>query len=360
MSHTGFMADWEARAKLSGDVVFFEYVTSELARSARKVFVWDLDKTYLDTHFESLRGLYRTIMEKAFQKRNVPGTSSLVRALSSAKKNQAFPIYFITASPPQLEEKIREKLLIDGIRPYGIFCKDNLKNLRPGRFARLNQQVGYKLQALLQLRSILAEDVQQILWGDDSESDATIYSLYSDLCARRLAGEDLSYILGNLKVRGQQLRSIRNLQDLAPERDPIERIYINLATDTDPDYYYKFGRRTLPTYNSFQASADLYQFNNLSLEQVLSVATDLVTNYGFSVDELGKSLEDLVKRKVLTEDKVEELINTLRTENLLPVYFKLHSLPPSRQEFEDLFWGKSSSDSQQWVPAFIDYLNDFR
>lgn len=354
------MADWTQRCKISGDVVFFEYVTSELAQNAERVFVWDLDKTYLDTHFESLRGLYRTIMEKAFQKKNVPGTGSLVRAITTAKDENAFPIYFITASPPQLEQKIREKLMLDKIRPYGIFFKDNLKNLKPGRLTRLNQQVGYKLQALLQLRSVIAHDVKQILWGDDSESDAIIYSLYSDICSRRLAGDDLKFILSHLKVRGQQLRVIQNLQNEIPENDPIDRIYINLATDTDPDYYYKFGRRTLPTYSSFQASLDLFQNHNLSLEQVLSVANDLVTNYGFSPEELGKGLNDLVKRRVLTKEVVDVIVDSLMAEKLLPSYFRLKSEPISSESFRKIFHSDSGSDSERWIPNFIDYLHDFR
>lgn len=356
------MSDWKQRAKISGDVVFFEYVTTELAQAASFVFVWDLDKTYLDTHFESLRGLYRTIIEKAFQKKNVPGTSSLVRAITSARSDGAFPIYFITASPPQMESKIKEKLEIDGIRPFGIFFKDNLKNLRPGRLTRLNQQVGYKLQALMQLRQVLAEDVRQILWGDDSESDAIIYSLYSDICARRLEGENLEYILSNLKVRGRQLKQIQSLQEATPQHDPIERIYINLATDTDPDYYFKFGRRTLPTYNTFQVALDLYQGGHLDLEQVLSVGHDMVTNYGFSPEELAKSLNDLVARKVLVEDKVGEMLDKLLEETLVPRHFHLMHQPISQLSYDMLFHNEqtSRSDSEKWVPEFIDYLNDFR
>lgn len=355
------MADWKENASIAGDVVFFEYVTAELAQNASFVFVWDLDKTYLDTHFESVRGLYRTVIEKAFQKKNVPGTSSLVRALTAMQSSGgAFPIYFITASPPQMEPKIREKLEIDGIRPYGIFFKDNLKNLRPGRLTRLNQQVGYKLQALLQLRQVIGESVKQILWGDDSESDAVIYSLYSDICERRLESENLEFILSNLKVRGKQLKVIQNLQASIPENDPIERIYINLATDTDPDYYFKFGRRTLPTYNTFQVALDLYQTGHLKLEQLSAVGQDMVTNYGFSADELGKSLNDLVARKVLVEEKVEILVDHLKAEYLLPNYFKLKHQPVSQNDYELLYHSDSGTDSEQWVPEFIDYLNDFR
>ena len=133
------------------DVVYFEYkkppVDSEL------VYIWDIDKTYLDTHFDTLRGLLRTAFEKAFQKRNVPGTASLLRALTDENSNT--PLYFISASPPQMEPKIHQKMRLDSIEPRGVFFKDNFKNFRPNKFKRLKQQVGYKIQAFLELRARL-------------------------------------------------------------------------------------------------------------------------------------------------------------------------------------------------------------
>ena len=48
------MGDWRARAEITADVVLFRYVSDPLEREVEEVFVWDLDKTYLDTRFESL------------------------------------------------------------------------------------------------------------------------------------------------------------------------------------------------------------------------------------------------------------------------------------------------------------------
>src|SRR4051812_25289349 len=134
------MKEWRKQSQIIGDVVFFDYIKSRAAQEAPLVYVWDIDKTYLDTHFESIRGLLRTAVEKAFQKRNVPGTNLLVRALARTHHDanqKKFPIYFISASPPQMERKIKQKLLIDGINPFGSFFKDNLRNLKPSRWWRL-------------------------------------------------------------------------------------------------------------------------------------------------------------------------------------------------------------------------------
>lgn len=353
------MADWRNRAKISGDVVNFNYVSEQIAKDADIVFVWDLDKTYLDTQFETIKGLYRTIIEKAFQKRNIPGTSSLVRALTRTEGDY-FPIYFITASPPQMEQKIREKLDIDGLKAYGVFCKDNLKNLRPSRFRRLSQQVGYKLQALMQLRQTLKSDVKQILWGDDSESDAVIYALYSDICARRLSEVSIRQILTHYHVRGEQLESILALQSKLIPHDPVYKVYINLASDTDPDYYSKFGRRTLATFNSFQIAVDLFQDKLLNWQQLLAVAQDLTVNYAFTSDELGRSLDDLIQRKVLLASVVHELVEKLKLEQLIPNNFKINREPLSDVDYGRIRDSSSSREVERWVPEHIDYLHDFR
>lgn len=345
------MADWRKRATLiSGDVVFFEYVTAQLERMSSEVFVWDIDKTYLDTHFETLRGLIKTALEKAFQKRNVPGTNSLVRALTSSRRDgdqsKPFPIYFVSASPPQMEKKIRAKLELDGIISYGMFLKDNLKNLRPKYLSRLNKQVGFKLHALLELRTRLHPQVKQLMWGDDSESDAIVYSIYSEICARRMREEEIIQVLKGLHVTKSDLERILSLQERIPAHDPLERVYINLANDTDPDYYTKFGKRFLATFNSFQAALDLFQRERLTDSQIVKVGQDMVINYGFTPEEMCASVDDLVKRGVLTKSTLEKLIPILHNHSLVPSIYRPDANVPERLD--------------EWVPTKIDYLNDFR
>ncbi|MFN7453279.1 MAG: phosphatase domain-containing protein [Pseudobdellovibrionaceae bacterium] len=358
------MADWRDRAQIQDDVVFFRYVTPGIEKNAAEVYIWDLDKTYLDTTIDSLPALLATALERAFTKRNVPGTSTLLQVLSQDWKKKysqmRFPLYFISASPPQMEERIGEKFLLDEIRPFGCFYKDNLANLRPSRFWRLTKQVGYKVQALLQLRTQLKEDVRQVCWGDDSESDAVIYNLYSDICARRLGPQDLRSILRHLNVTAEQIDTILRLQSEVPEQDPVDKIYINLAIDTDPDYYLKFGRRTLPTYNTFQVALDLLQDGRIQSESVHNIAQDMIFNYRFTPEELQRSLNDLVRRKVIGDRCLKEFANLGVERGLFPQSF-IDSLHPAAEakvingriyELEGHF--------EPWVPERIDYIHDYR
>ena len=271
-----------------------------------------------------------------------------------------FPIYFITASPPQLERKIHDKLAFDGIYPFGLFCKDNLRNLAPGRLWRLTQQVGYKLQALLQLRLHLGPEIRQILWGDDSEADAVIYSLYSDLCARRLEERDARQVLRHYKVTGEQVETILQLLEEVPKQDPVERIYINLAADTDPDYYLKFGRRMLPTSNTFQLALDLFQENRLSPNQVTFVALDLVHNYGFSQEELERSFEELVQRPILSDKTVQSILPVLLEHKVLRPDFNLRMQPRAWVAHDGARPFELEGVTEPWVSAHIDYMRDDR
>jgi hypothetical protein len=359
------MSDWRTRAEITADVVLFRYAAEPVERETPEVYIWDLDKTYLDTPFESIGGLWRTVREKAFQKRNVPGTATLVRALRdywqethSGRKD--FPIYFITGSPPQLERKIHEKLNYDGIYPFGLFAKDNVQNLTPGRLWRLTQQIGFKLQALLQLRLHLADDVRQILWGDDSEADAVIYSLYSDLCARRLEERETRKILAHFKVVGPQVDTILRLLEDVPKQDPVEKMYINLAADTDAEYYLKFGRRVLPTYNTFQLALDLFQDNRLSSAQVITVANDLVSNFGFGVEELENSLNELVRRPVLSDRAVETIMPILKQNHLLSPDFTLSTPAKAVVSSVGARIFELEGVTEPWVPERVDYIRDDR
>lgn len=364
------MADWRTRTEISADVVFFPYATRESERGADEVYVWDLDKTYLDTRFETLGGLWRTAMEKAFQKRNVPGTGALARALKKALEGNSllpkeqsahrFAIYFITASPPQMEKKIHEKLVFDGISPYGIYFKDNLKNLHPRRWWRLTHQVGYKIQALLLLRLRFKADVRFVMWGDDSESDAVIYALFSDICARRIEGDELREALRSLYVMGEQMDSIIELQLKIPPCDPVEKVYINLAEDTDADYYLKFGRRTLPIYTSFQAAVDLYQDDRLPGELVVRVAQDLVTNFGYTHEELERYLDDLVRRERLGLESLTSLLPILQNHGLVHSKWEPSILPKPVSDRKGQRVVALEGSYEPWIPDRIDYLHDYR
>lgn len=341
-----------------GDVVGFIYESAEQLKTYKQVFIWDLDKTYLDTKWESLRGLIKTVFEKGESKKNVPGTKTLVQSMQEVY-GERLPIFFVSASPPQLERKIHQKLSVDGINPLGFFTKDNLKNIYPGRFWRLNKQIGYKLQALMELRLHLHPEVQMVCWGDDSESDASIYSLFSDLCGHRLTDREVRELLKHYSVLDAQIDLILELRDMLDGEDPVQRVYINLADDTDPEYYAKYGRRLFVNEDSFQGAIDLYQYGYLKKEHVVTVAKDLMNNFSYSRDQLETSYDNLFRRTRLSLYVHETLTPLLIQEEVLYPEFTPSVSPQSlvlptevKKNFVDLY-----QVPDPWVPDRIDYLD---
>ena len=64
----------------------------------------------------------------------------------------------------------------------------------------------------MQLRLRLGTNVRQILWEMTIETDAVIYSLYSDICSRRIDEKSLVKILRYFHVVGTQVDAILELQ----------------------------------------------------------------------------------------------------------------------------------------------------
>ncbi len=197
---------------------------------AGDVFVWDIDKTYLDTRFSSLRGLLAIPFELAIDKRALGGTVPLLRALrvGPAPLSPRFsPLYFVSGSPPGLRSVVEKKMLLDGVQPDGIAFKDQFKLLRSGRPRAIKEQVGYKLAALLLLRAELPAGARFHLFGDDVESDMDAFLLFGRVCAG-LRGAALREVLRGCATAAPEIATCLRLADPLPvEVDPVVGVYIH-------------------------------------------------------------------------------------------------------------------------------------
>ena len=114
-------------------------------RSASKydgyVCTFDLDKTYLDTRFESLRKLVRIPFEKAEEKKNIPGVAAVVRELRRSPGGSAppVPIYFISGSPEGMHKVVSEKLRLDGVGFDGILFKNWRSAVKKFQFKKITK-----------------------------------------------------------------------------------------------------------------------------------------------------------------------------------------------------------------------------
>ena len=259
-------------------------------------FRWDLDKTYIHTDFDSLKDLVRTFRQAPEEKRSVAGAPTLLRALLTPPDG-ADPrrVTFISGSPRQMRRVLTEKLRLDGIEPDAFVLKPNLSNLLKFRFRALNEQLGYKLSALLSSR-FGGSEVKEVLFGDDSEADALIYSLYADIVGGTISRDEIETALDGSKLYRRDVEHVLSLVDLLPEERPeIRRIFIHLDRRSPTARFDAFGARVVPVYNYFQAALVLFDME-LLLPQSLLAVVDAMDTAGYSPTRLTNSAQDIVRR----------------------------------------------------------------
>lgn len=242
---------------------------------AGDVLLWDIDKTYLDTRFSSMRGLLAIPFELAIDKRSIPGAAILLRALrrGPGEESALVPLYFISGSPPQLRKVVERKMLLDGVDYDGITFKDQLGLLLSGKPKLIKAQLQYKLRALLMYRRELPEKTRWLLFGDDVEEDAESFLMFGKICAG-LRGEALSAELSARRVDGPMIEEIVALAGTAPiTPDPVDRVFIHLERGRDPSSFED--PRVVPTRSYLQTALALAQLGKIRREAVGAVAKDL-------------------------------------------------------------------------------------
>ncbi len=304
------------------------------------IFVWDIDKTYLASEIDSLRGMLKIPFEFAIDKRTIPGADNLLRLLRRPTSDSpASGIYFVSASPNQLRGTIEKKMLLDGVEHDGITLKDWTAIVRSGRMAKLKEQIGYKLSALLLGRRDLGWRAREILFGDDSESDALIYSLYTDICAGRLRENPLKQTLLKNGVPHQDTNYIVNLSNDLPQEDLVERIFIHTEKDKTMTEFAHWGPRLVACRDTFQMTLVLIRDGHLKSNALRSQVSNLTQDHHFSRDMLAASIHDLVSRQELNatdENTIQQALRAMLDEpkqsNSEDISLSLSKLTKTRTE----------------------------
>jgi hypothetical protein len=280
----------------------------------KKIYRWDLDKTYLRTEFDTFRQLLRTAMEKAGEKVAVPGAAALIRELRSGQDAR---VCIISGSPTQMRAVLEEKLRLDGVEWDELVLKDAVRSLLRGRFKALRGQLGYKLPALLESRAHTHPEAQEVLFGDDAEADAFIYSLYADLLAGRVDERVLTEILAAAEVYPDDRRRILAAWKALAPCDPVGRIFIRLDRLTPPHYFTRYGPRVVPVFNYFQAALVLMADRHLTAAQVIRVASEMIQHAGYNLLSLANSFQDLMRRGLPIHEGVGALTEALESPNAM-------------------------------------------
>lgn len=266
------------------------------------IYRWDLDRTYLDTDIRSVRGMLRSALETASEKRNVPGADVLLRGLLAHDPDARAAI--LSGSPTQMRSVLEEKLALDGIRFDSLVLKDNLRNITRGRFRAVRGQLGYKLPRLLAHRLSEAPHTTESLFGDDAEVDALIYALYADLIAGHANEQTLVEVMRAGAAYDDQiehaLRSFRRIE----AHDAVQDIWIHVDRGVPLRAFEHLGPRVHVVFSWFQAAISLWARGRLSTDTVSAMARRLDA----SPRQLAALAQDAVRRHLVDPDAVLSLV----------------------------------------------------
>jgi hypothetical protein len=307
------------------------------------VFRWDLDRTYLDTDIHSVQGLVRTALERPEDKRNIPGSAVLMRALQ--KQDPGARVHLISGSPRQMRQVIEAKLELDGVVVDELTLKDNLGNLKRGRFRAVRGQVGYKLPELLRHRCGLGPTVSETLFGDDNEQDALVYGLYNAVLTRQIGSDDLTRVLEASGVYQDAIHSAMQSLRKLPQSPPIEDAFILLDRRSPPSAFLGLGDSVRPVHSWAQAALVLHARGRLDGEGWVRVAQSCCQGDATLEQALPGWTQDAVRRNLLDRSQALSALEDADLAN--PIARRVESVlarlgptpnarPPSK--FEPLAW----------------------
>jgi hypothetical protein len=287
-------------------------------RNRTTVFRWDLDKTYLVSHFESLRQLLRVPFEKAEDKVAVPGVAALIKGLRRAAvlRHERPVVSFLSASPPQIGNAIRAKLEMDGIEYERITFKDQMSHIVRGRFDALREQIGYKLEQLLESALESGPATRELLFGDDWESDPLVYSLYADLVEGRLDPGTVPPLLDRAGVNKLYVYRVEELLARLGEshaRPVVDGIFILRQRPASAAQLAAFGPRLEWFDNYFQCALKLVAYRLLDLDGLLRVAEESA----LSPATLADSFDRVARRGPVRREHLSQARRVLESEGLM-------------------------------------------
>ena len=193
--------------------------------------ICDLDKTYLETEFESWIKMAKIPFESPHDKITVPGASEVLEMVRWGGDPRSSPaprsgIHFVSSSPPQLRLALDGKLTLDHLEWSSDTFKNQGYNLRMGRIDLLRHHIGYKTKAILDIVTRLPAGSQVILIGDNAEYDAFIYTGVRLFLERRISIAGLRDWLRGARVEDSVIAQVVSADIEVPGDIKVAGIFI--------------------------------------------------------------------------------------------------------------------------------------
>ena len=277
----------------------------------------DIDQTYLQTDFHSIRGLFRVVTEKASEKKSFPYAKDVLAALSQKSDVR---LRFLSASPEQMRGVLQRKIQLDGIEYDEVFLKDATSMFKTGSFRGVLNQVSYKipvlLKSFLQILQSHKQDVYcHLLFGDDSEDDPIIYSVFESIINKKLSYDsfELQTVLEACSVSEGIVKKIQKLSKKIQRFEYETRIIvlIHMTKQGPIQRFLSFQDFLVPVFNWLQVAILLCDIGVFSKEILNNITR---TTAQFAIDGNQTSLERVCSR----EQRFHFLDLDLKNERVLP------------------------------------------
>jgi hypothetical protein len=283
--------------------------------------ICDIDKTYLETEFESIRRMVRIAFEDAKAKVTVAGASDfldLARWYSFFDQENASeigerlprPLHFVSSSPPQLRSVLEEKMIMDHIDWTSATFKNQAYNIKMGRMDLLRQHVAYKTLAILAIVSKAEPGTSFVMVGDNAETDAYIYLGIKLLAERQLSAEGLKSYLEIAGVESAVAAQIFEEAKKVSDGIRVSNILIrSIPGYPSPDCPPLTGFISYFA-DYFDASLLLLSSNLIDPTSLWQLFRRFHNQHGYSISNLGRRLR-VMKRLLTDHQQGEELIRQI-------------------------------------------------
>jgi hypothetical protein len=198
----------------------------------RSVHVFcDLDKTYLETEFESWIKMAKIPFESPHDKITVPGASEVLELVrwgggSKVGDGPRAGLHFVSSSPPQLRLALDGKLTLDRLEWSSDTFKNQTYNLRMGRLDLLRHHIAYKTKAILDIALNLTPESRIVMIGDNAEYDPFIYTGVRLLLEKRFDLDNLRQWLTGAMVELPVIEQVLSNDLRVPDGLRVEGVYI--------------------------------------------------------------------------------------------------------------------------------------
>ncbi|MES2745437.1 MAG: phosphatase domain-containing protein [Bdellovibrionota bacterium] len=283
----------DARYQLD-ELISTEYLIAE--PEAKIQVICDIDKTYIETRFETPIAMLKIAFENAEQKVTVTGAPVALLAArwgnfyGGDTRLEPNAIHFLSASPPQLRRVIRSKLAIDGLDWTSDTFKNQAYNIKTRKLKFLKQHVAYKTATILKQMSLAPKDARFILIGDNAELDAFIYLGVQLFVEKKLSLSGYREYLSLGGVHDEVLPTLEPYLQLQKEDISVAGIMIRKAPRYELVEAPPLTEFVLPFDHYFEVILHFHAWGLISDDMIWPISRQLHNEYGYTREDVVSAL----------------------------------------------------------------------